>query len=200
MGLTLLTAPAVEPLTLDQVKQHVNDEDTDKYNVLIDRLIGAARRQAEHRTGRALINQQWRLTLDRFAGEDARCPPVIRLPRPALVSVEEVSYLDTDGVRQVLATSGYQVVTDELVGQVRPAYDTTWPDHRVTPGSVRIDYTAGYGATAATVPDDITAWMLLAIGAWYAQREALMSGAAPAELPRAFWEALLDPYLVPYVT
>jgi len=38
--------------------------------------------------------------------------------------------------------------------------------------------------------------MLLRIGTWYEQREALVAGST-VELPRGFADALLDPWCVP---
>lgn len=184
MGLSLLTAPAEEPVSLAEAKCHLRVEHADD-DVLITALIATAREQAEHRTGRALVSQQWRLTLDTW--------PVasIELPRPRLISVDAISHLDAAGARQTLDTAAYQVIADTLVGSVQPAYGGAWPACRETPGSIRVDFTAGYGS-AADVPQAIKAWMLLALATWYAQREALITGISVAELPRAFWLGLLD--------
>ena len=189
--LTQLSPPAAEPLTLADAKLHLRvDADITEDDGLIAALIVTARQQAEHRTGRALVTQQWRLGLDRFADDS------LELPLPKLQSVQSVTYLDADGVRQTLAGAEYDVVTDELVGRLLPAFGKTWPDCRIRPGSVQVSYTCGYGA-ASDVPQSIKAWMLLAIGAWYENREALTSGNPVAELPRSFWDGLLDPFYVP---
>jgi len=191
--LTQLVAPASEPLALADVKLHLRvDADITEDDSLITALIVAARQQAEHRTGRALVTQQWRLGLDQFPDDS------LELPLPKLQSVQSVTYLDADGVRQTLAGAKYDVVTDELVGRLLPAFGKTWPDCRIRPGSVQVSYTCGYGA-AADVPQSIKAWMLLAIAAWYENREALTAGQPVAELPRCFWEGLLDPFWVPGV-
>ena len=189
--LTQLSPPAAEPLTLADAKPHLRvDADITEDDGLIAALIVTARQQAEHRTGRALVTQQWRLGLDRFADDS------LELPLPKLQSVQSVTYLDADGVRQTLAGAEYDVVTDELVGRLLPAFGKTWPDCRIRPGSVQVSYTCGYG-DASDVPQSIKAWMLLAIGAWYENREALTSGKPVAELPRSFWDGLLDPFYVP---
>ena len=191
--LTQLSPPAAEPLTLADAKLHLRvDADITEDDGLIAALIVTARQQAEHRTGRALVTQQWRLGLDRFADDS------LELPLPKLQSAQSVTYLDADGVRQTLAGAEYDVVTDELVGRLIPAFGKTWPDCRIRPGSVQVSYTCGYGA-ASDVPQSIKAWMLLAIGAWYENREALTSGKPVAELPRSFWDGLLDPFWVPGV-
>ena len=191
--LTQLTQPATEPLSLAEVKLHLRvDADLTDDDTLISALIVAARQQAEHRTGRALVSQQWRLGLEFFPDDS------LELPKPKLISVESITYLDGDGVRQTISAADYEVITDELIGRIIPAYGKSWPSCREHPGSVRVDYTCGYGA-AADVPQSIKAWMLLAIGAWYENREALTSGQPVAELPRCFWNGLLDPFYVPGV-
>lgn len=187
--LTQLSAPAAEPLTLAEVKADRLVDYADKDAKIIG-LIVNAREQAEHRTGRALVTQQWRLGLDSFPADS------LELPKPKLQSVQSVTYLDTAGVRQTLANTEYDVITDELVGRILPAYGKTWPSCRIWPGSVQVSYTCGYGA-ASDVPQSIKTWMMLAIGAWFENCEALTDGHQVAELPRCFFGGLLDPFYVP---
>jgi uncharacterized phiE125 gp8 family phage protein len=201
MGLTLKVAPSVEPVTLAEAKLHCKVDGTDD-DALITALIVAARQQAEHRTGRALVTQQWELTQSvfplalyayRIAQND---PRRIELPKPILQSVQSVKYLDDNGVQQTLANTEYQVVTSELVGYVQPAYGKSWPSCRVQPDSVVIAYTCGYG-DAAAVPISIKSWIKMAVATMYAQREAIITGTIVAEVPRDFFAGLLDPFLVP---
>lgn len=190
---TPITPPAAEPLTLAEAKRHLRvDADITDDDSLITALIVTARQQAEHRTGRAMVTQQWRYSVDAFPADS------LELPLPKLQSVQSVTYLDSSGTRQTLANTEYDVITDELVGRIIPAFGKSWPSCRVRPGSVQVSYTCGYGA-AADVPQSIKAWMMLAIGAWYENREALVAGQPVAELPRCFWEGLLDPFWVPGV-
>lgn len=188
MGQILKVAPSGEPVTLAEAKLHCKVDGADD-DTLITALIIAARQQAEHRTNRALITQQWEFTLQEF-------PDLIELPKPALVSVQSVKYLDEDGALQTLANTEYQVVSSELIGYIQPAYGKTWPICRIQPDAVVVAYTAGYGAAAA-VPQSIKAWMLMAIATMYAQREAIITGIIVAEVSRDFFAGLLDPYWVP---
>lgn len=192
--LTQLSPPAAEPLTLAEAKLHLRvDADITEDDGLIAALIIAARQQAEHRTGRALISQQWRLGLECFPDDS------LELPKPKLLSVESITYLDGDGSRQTISAADYEVIADELLGRVVPAYGKAWPTSiRSRPGCVQVSYTCGYGA-AADVPQSIKAWMLLAIATWYENRESLTAGQPVTELPRCFWEGLLDPFWVPGV-
>jgi uncharacterized phiE125 gp8 family phage protein len=188
MGLTPLVAPAVEPVTLAESKLQCR-QDGSADDTLITALIVAARQSAENRTGRALVTQQWRFDLDRFPVD------TLELPLPPLQSVQSLTYLDGDGVRQTLAASEYEVIANETPGVVLPAYGKSWPACRQTPGSVQISFTAGYGA-AANVPQAIKQWMLLNIGTWYDHRESVDVGSStePAVMP--YTEALLDPYRI----
>jgi uncharacterized phiE125 gp8 family phage protein len=185
MGLTLTAAPGTEPIALAEAKLHCKVDVTDD-DALITALIVAARRLAEQQTGRALVTQQWKQTLDAF--------PVaaIALDLPPLQTVESLKYYDTDGAQQTLAAgTDYTVHTSTPLGLVAPAYGTTWPATRDMLEAVEIAFTAGYGAAAA-VPQEIKQWMLLQIGHWYENREA--SGDRRNPLP--YVDALLDPYRV----
>ena len=136
--LTQLSTPAAEPLTLAETKPDLRvDADFTDDDSLITGLIFTARQQAEHRTGRALVSQQWRYSVDAFPADS------LELPLPKLQSVQSVSYLDSNGTRQTLANTEYDVITDELVGRIIPAYGKSWPACRERPGSVRVDYTCG---------------------------------------------------------
>ena len=44
-----------------------------------------------------------------------------RLPPSPLVSVQTVSYVDSDGNNQTLSSSAYEVITDEMPGFIRIA-------------------------------------------------------------------------------
>lgn len=193
MGLTLTVAPGSEPVTLAEAKAHCRVDISDD-DALLTALIVAVRQRAEALTGRALVTQQWKLTGEAFP------TGALGLPRPPLVSVQTVKYLDVDGVQQTLSSGAYDVHTSELLGTVAPIWGTEWPPIRSQIGAVEINYTAGYGAAAA-VPQAIKAWILCYIAAAYDNRSAVATGqrdAAVVTLP--YVDALLDDYLVTQVT
>lgn len=188
MGLTLKTAPANEPVSGTDARSHCRIDASDD-DELLSGLITSARMQAEHITGRALITQKWELTLDEFPDWE------IKLPYGPLQTVQTVTYLDTDGVRQTLASTEYQVVISELVGKVQPAYSKSWPSCRSQPDSIAVNYTCGHGVVK-DVPQAIKQWILMAVATMYDQRGALVTGTIN-EIPRGFMQGLLDPYIVP---
>jgi len=182
MGIKIITGPETEPLTEDEAKLHLRVDATDE-DTPIARLIVTARQEAENRTGRALITQTLELGLDCW-------PESIRLPRPPLVSVSSIKYLDAAGALQTLDPSDYLVDNYREPGRIVPAYGKAWPLIRHQPNAILVRYVAGYGA-ASDVPAAIKNWMLLKIGTMYKMRSDVMAGQISA-LPHA--DAMLDGY------
>jgi len=185
MALIRIAAPASEPLALADAKAHCRVDHNDD-DALITALIVAAREQAEHETGRALVTQTWELVHDTF-------PEAFVLRKAPIASVTSVKYLDpATGAEQTLDPADTLLDKDSEPGYLVPAYGKAWPTARAVPNAVRCRYVCGYG-NAAAVPQAIKQWMLLAIGTLYAQRETFASGTV-ANLPDRFWGSLLDPY------
>lgn len=188
MGLALIAPPEEEPVSLAAAKLHLRVDGTEE-DSYIRGLVAAARMDAEHQTGRALVAQTWRLTLDRFPVGD------IELPRPPLQSVKSITYLDAGGVRQTVSPAEYRAITDEMFGRVVLAYGGSWPTCRVEPGSVLVTFVAGW-AEAADVPEAIRHWVKIKLATLYEQRSALNVGNIVTEMPRQAWDCLLDAYRV----
>lgn len=194
-----ITDATTEPVTLAEAKVHLRepleDADNDAY---IAALITSARLDAEHRLQRTLITTTWRLTLDAFPSFvcDGRVRPVngygdgaIRLAMGRVIAVQSITYLDADGAERTLAADQYRVDLAGDVARITPAYGLSWPTTRAVTGAVQVNYTAGYGASAAAVPAPIKSWIKLAVGDLYDQRSR--SAEKPA-VPQHFADALLD--------
>ncbi|HVL67196.1 MAG TPA: hypothetical protein VM364_08025 [Vicinamibacterales bacterium] len=174
MRLNLVTGPASEPLSLAEAKaQLVVDADVTADDALITSQIVAARMRAELETNRAFISQVWEVSFD------AGFPPLIEVPRPPLITVDAITYVDEAGVSRVMDPSKYQVDAPAGPyaerGRIAPVYGETWPVTRPeTFNAVVVRFTAGYGATAASVPEAIKAAMRLIVGHLYANREDVL--------------------------
>lgn len=191
MRLLLLTPPATEPVTLAEVKTRLRiDDATDDAGV--NRLIAAATKHAESITRRAFVTQQWALTLDAFP-----CGS-ISLPLPPLQSVQEISYIDSDGATVVLASTEYLVDKNGLIGMIHRAYQKQWPTTRAQPMAVTIKFTAGYGAAAA-VPSDLASALMLLVAHWDQNREPVVVGTIVSSVPLSV-DSLLAPFVIPGVT
>jgi uncharacterized phiE125 gp8 family phage protein len=166
-----------------QVVDHLSEDDT-----LLDRQIVAARQVFERETGYQLLTAEWTAILDGFP-RSARVPgsaePVILGRRP-LVSVEAIRYRDADGASQTWDAAEYLVEATTspraTYGRIFPKVAFCYPDTDPLPGSVEIDFTAGYG-TAAAVPEDIRHALLVLVSHFYEHREAVVLGAVPMSLP-----------------
>ncbi|MBK8772737.1 MAG: phage head-tail connector protein [Rhizobiales bacterium] len=185
MSLTLITAPALEPITLSEAKLHLRVDSTDE-DALITSLIVAARRLAEHQMGRVLITQTWELRLDEFPDDD------IDLPMAGLLGITSVKYLDVANVEQTVAPGNYTLDAAVTPALVRLAAGASWPGTYAVANAVKVRFTAGYGPAAADVPANVVAYIKLQIGALYRHREAFAAGVQVAELPNRFTAALLD--------
>ncbi|MCU0871777.1 MAG: head-tail connector protein [Pirellulaceae bacterium] len=169
----LKTAPALEPVTLAEIKRQANVVATDEDSLLAG-LIQAARELVEEDITRALITQTWELVLhDWFAD-------YVQIPKPPLQSVTSIQYYDTAGVLQTLPAAYYRVDTHRQPGVIWRDDDYTWPTVDDRPNAVTITYKAGYGDAAASVPARAKQAILLLAGHWYLHREAV--GQVPGEV------------------
>ena len=175
-SLTRTVEPTVEPVSLAEAKRHANVVATDD-DTLISALLQAAREQVESDASRALVTQTWRLKLHSFFAD------LIELPRPPLVSVTKIEYLDLDNVSQTLPAAYYHVDADRSPGVIWRDEDYTWPTLSDRPNAVTITYVAGYGAAAA-VPARAKQAILLLVGHWYRSREAV--GQVGSEIALAY--------------
>lgn len=179
MAINQTSAPAAEPLSTAEAKSHLkithSDDDT-----LIDSYVKAARLWAENYMHRQLITATWALTLDEF-------PDVIELPYPPLASVTSIVYTDSDGDPQTLSSSVYTVDTVSAPGRVYLAYGQSWPSVRSIRHAVTVTYTAGYGASGSSVPENIRAALRILVAHYYEAREG-ESGAVPDVVKQILWQ------------
>lgn len=183
---TVITAPAAEPITLEEAKAHLRVVYADD-DAQITLMIAAARQAAETYLQRALMPQTLQVVVDCFGAG-------VALPWPPFAALGAVTYTDADGAPAAL--------TDPLVDYrsglavLRPPYGGSFP--QVQAGSqVTITYDAGY-LDATNVPAPIKAWMLLLIGTLYENRESVVvgTGVSASELPGGIWDRLVQPYRV----
>lgn len=187
MGLQLITDPSVEPVTLSEAKLHAKVEDSAD-DALVTAIITAARQWAEQKTGRALLGQTWRLTLDRF-------PDAFKLIKTPILTVAYVKYVDVNGAQQTLDPADYMLDATMEPAWIVPAYAKSWPETRDQVNAVEAQWTAGYHASdPSKVPTAIKQWMLIAIATMYELRESVVTGTIVSKLE--FVDRLLDRYTV----
>jgi len=172
--LTVIAGPTEEPISLPEAKAHlrVDFSDDDAY---ISALVMVARDYTEGFQGRSLAPVTLELSLDSFP-----CGP-IRLPRTPVTSVVSVKYTRSDGAVVTMPNADYIVKKN---GDTIPSYGKYWPADILIPGdALNVRYLAGYDST--TIPPATKQAMLLLIGHWYENRETVIIGKTPAEVPLA---------------
>lgn len=137
----------------------------------VEQAVRTATAEAEFETHRAFIEQTLRLTLDRFDGP-------IKLPRPRLISVTHVKFIDQDGQQQTLHPQDYQVDAESEPGYIVPAPGKAWPATAARINAVEVQYVAGYGPDHASVPDSVKGFILRRVAEQFGQLSASMAASA----------------------
>ncbi len=185
MSLKLVTAPADEPVTLIEAKDHLKEETTANDAIISDAIVDA-RQWAEEYTGRQFVTATWDWFLDGFC-------PSFSVPLPPLQSVTSVKYLDTAGAEQTLDAATYRVDAVSEPGRIALDYGKSWPSTHPVINAVTVRFVAGYGAAAA-VPEPIRQAILILLGELYEQRQESVPSSFAA-VPFGV-RALLTPYKV----
>jgi uncharacterized phiE125 gp8 family phage protein len=183
VSVSLYTAPALEPVTLQEAKDHLRIEHSEDDAQITGHIL-AARQYVEEICWRGLVTQVWDLTLPSFPKD--HCKPSefegIELPKGNLIATSPVAfvkYLDAAGTLQTMPTSDYLVDSKSVPGRIRRAYGVSWPTHRLQWDAVRVQYQVGW-ANAAAVPMPLVQAMLLLISQMYEHR----TPRSPASSPR----------------
>ncbi|KRG38827.1 hypothetical protein ARC78_15220 [Stenotrophomonas pictorum JCM 9942] len=171
MRLRQISPPSATPITVGEARDHLELFGSGHDSKLAGMIAGAVSHLdgVTGVLGRALVEQEWELSLDSFGGA------AISLPLPPLKAVTSVTYIDPAGAEQTLSSSAYKVDAGEN-GRLLPAFGTTWPSTRAESGAVRVRFTAGYGTAPADVPAAIRSALLLMVGDLFENREAQTAG------------------------
>ena len=152
--LTLITAPASEPLSVAEAKLFLRIEHSAD-DALITRAIAAAREAAEHYVRAALLPQTWEYTVANPYRRE------VRLPFGPAQSITSITATDDTGAASTLATTQYALSVDGSMVMF-----TTTP----SAARLAIRYSASMAANAANLPALIKQGMLHHIAAMLEQR------------------------------
>jgi len=186
-----VSGPSDEVITRAEAKLHLKIDDQTADDALVDSLVQAARENCEEFTNRCFVYSTWELRLDAFPDRDFN---EILLPRPPLISVNSVKYIDADGAEQTLGTDKWYSDAKSEPARLRPAYGLTWPATRAQMNAVTVSYLAGYPVIDAGSPLDTTtnvpaaakAAVKLILAHIYRNREAVLAmpgGVSAIEIP-----------------
>ena len=167
-GHAVVTPPAIEPVTAAELRAHLAETETALPDAEANDLIATARDMIEETTGIAMINQTWRLVLDAWPSQRADwwdgvrqgaiadingAPDYVYLPRYPLASIDAVTVYDEAGTpASVVVADTFDVDTYQKPGRMVLRNGSTWPIALRNSNAIEVDYIAGFGATAASVP------------------------------------------------
>lgn len=161
---------ANELWTSAEVKNYLKvDDSTD--DTLIAAMTKAARAEVESRQNISTLNKTIVQRLERFPSSykvASDYENVIKCLVYPLISVTSITYLDENGVSQVLSPSLYEV--DTYRGIIAEAVDQDFPDTYLSLNDVTITYVAGFGSNSTDCPADIRIAVLKLIAAMYDNR------------------------------
>ena len=196
------TPPAVEPLTLSEMKNYLKvPASVTADDAYITALITEARQYVERKTARALITQTVTEYWDEFPAVNEKEPRVIRPYIAPVQSVTSLKYVDENGTPTTYTlwdnTGNAKYWVDIVSGRngigsariIRNS-DVDWPEIADFSNAVEVVYVAGYGSAASDVPGPLKMAMRRLVGIWYFGRDARNVDEFSAVA------ALLEPYKI----
>ncbi|MEM1376195.1 MAG: head-tail connector protein [Pseudomonadota bacterium] len=180
MASTLLTPPAVTPVTLEEAKAHLRVTHADEDTLISDLIETAARFMADN-DGICCIHQTWRY----YVGDVGLQRRLHRFPIARLDGA--VGY-DVDGNASAIPADEIK-----LDYRTRPAA-LCFAGVRAANGA-DVDIVFGFGETAVDVPDTLRRAILVLVTHWYEFRGAVAPKDQPVSLPEQY-NRLIAPYRV----
>jgi len=188
MPLKMTVPPTSWPVQLEDVKEVQPAVQHDADDRQLTRLIKAATRHVENVTWRQLVTATYVLTLRGFPwglgqfagpgdhylgfGDTGSFRQIghegkIHLPRPPLVAVLSMTYVDWNGNVQTVDPSTYTVDPHREPATIEPVWGSFWPPTRNVPGAVTVTYTAGYSDEDENVPEELRDVIIRVVRACY---------------------------------
>jgi uncharacterized phiE125 gp8 family phage protein len=189
-----IAGPDAEPVTLEEIKEHLRIDGNDEDGYLFSLLQGA-REFVEDWTRQSLTHTRWRWTLDAFppASETIELPigPLVVITPPGVPaeplqkispSIEYINGTDTETTNTL--THGVDFLAKNSNPPTIDVYGLQyWPTILTNhPYPVTIEFIAGYSADGSRVPPVLKQAIKMLVAHWYQNREAVGTIGAPAPM------------------
>lgn len=171
MTMFLVTPPALEPVTIADARAFLRIS-TESEDEILRRIIKTAREMVEADTGLALVDQTWRLRVDRWP----RSGRLALFKYPVKLVTSVVAYRP-DGSAIIMEPEEFMLQHGRRPQRV---YMAQYPDAQTFCG-LEIDFIAGFGETGVEVPDALKQAILTLTAHLYENRAGLAE--VKTELP-----------------
>ena len=183
----VVTPATSNPITLTEAKTHLK-VDTTADDTFITNLIKSATSSAQEYTNRFFIATTIQQVGDKW--ED-----ISNLLKSPVASVTNIKYVDTSGSLQTLSTDVYFVDDVNKPARIGLKPNQSYPEIIDRLNAVQVNYVVGLAAGPDEVDEGIRQALLLTIGNWYQNRQAVVTGTIATELPMNA-KFLLDQYKI----
>ena len=185
-GLTLITGPTAQPISLEEVKEHlyIVSTDTTKDTFLSD-IQDSAVDQFQSESEYQVMQATHKLTLTDFPDD------YIDIPLIPVQSITTFSYYTdkTTTDTLVLDTDFYLVATDRFA-RLYPV--DSWPSVADRPDAIQITFVAGY-STQSQIPARLLHGLKFLIGHYHENRQNVVVGPNVQKIPESY-EAIVDKF------
>ncbi len=187
-GNRISSAPAVEPVTAAELREHLRESADGLSDSEANGLITEARQWIEDHINTALITQTWVMTIDRWPGGTERWWDGVKeahidtlsgdghlvdleIPRWPLQSISGVNVYDEDGTETAVTVADvFDVDAQSIPGRITLQRGATWPVALRANNAIQITYISGYGDAASDVPAPLKRSVKQLASALYANR------------------------------
>ena len=183
----VVTPATTNPITLTEAKTHLK-VDTTADDTFITNLIKSATSSAQEYTNRFFITT----TIQQYGD---KWDDISNLFKSPVLSVSHIKYVDPDGTLQTLSTNVYFVDEVNKPARIGLKPNQSFPTIIDRLNAVYVEYRVGTAAGPDEVDEGIRQALLLTIGNWYQNRQAVVTGTIATELPMNA-KFLLDQYKI----
>ena len=160
-----IEGPAVEPISLSEMKDYLRLDD-DAQDDLVTGLVKAARLMIEAASRRILVEQRWRVVLDRWP-EDGR----VMLPISPILAVDGIKVFDASGAEIEVPAASFEL------DRMSDPPSITVTDARA-PAKARngifIELRAGYSPAPDAIPAPLKLAIKILVAHWFENRGDVM--------------------------
>jgi uncharacterized phiE125 gp8 family phage protein len=153
--------PAVEPVSLPEMKAYLRLDD-DGQDDLVLGLVKAARLMVESVSRRMLIEQRWRVVMDRWPAGGK-----VLLPVSPLLAVDGIRVRDATGAATELAAGSIEMDT---AGDPPCVMVSAAPEPGKARHGIEIELRAGFGASPDAVPATLKLAIKILVAHWFENR------------------------------